>query len=80
MKIYTIATLKNECFGHGDYRNELKICQDIIQYHKDPTTNQLIGIQTFHPVFADKPLAQTYLDELKWNSDKRIVELEFIKA
>jgi len=80
MKVYTIATLKNECFGHGDYRNEFKICQDIIQYHKDPSTNQQIGIQTFHPVFKDKILAQNYLDEIKWNSNKRIIELELIES
>jgi hypothetical protein len=67
-KVYTIATLKRECFGHGDYCNELKICQ------KGP-----YGTGPFPPVFLNRQLAQDYLDSLRWNHDKQIVELELIE-
>ena len=67
-KVYTIATLKNECYGHGDYGNELKICRE-----------GAYGAGSFPPIFLNEQLAQEYLDSLKWNHDKRIVELEFIE-
>jgi len=73
MKIYAIATLKNENSGHGDYRSELSICQYL------HSVVEGIGMETFHPAFKDKGLAQKYLDELKWNHDKKIVELELIE-
>ena len=64
-KVYAIATQEFICYGHGDYGKELKICQ-VDAYHK---------LGTFPPIFKDKSKAESYLDKLKWSSEKKVVEL-----
>lgn len=65
MKIYTIANETDECYGHGDYGRELRIC-----------CQGGYGTGGFPPAFRTQKAAQKYLDGIKWNSDKKVVELE----
>lgn len=64
MKVYAIATKTHECYGHGDYGTELCICRGPY------------GTGEFPPTFRTLDAAQKYLDGMKWNQDKEIVELE----
>ncbi len=65
MKIYTIATKTHEVYGHGSCGTELRICQ-----------KEVYGVGGFHPAFKTKKAAKEYLDSIKWNHNKQIVELE----
>jgi len=53
------------CYGQGDYGDELKVVQTDA-YHKRGN---------WPPLFKDKNLAQTYLDNLQFKEDKVVVEL-----
>lgn len=68
MKIYTIENEVHECYGHGDYGAELRICRQ-----------GLYGNGDFPPLFKTQKAVQKYLDSVKWNHDKKIVELELIE-
>lgn len=65
MKIYTIATETHECYGHGDYGNELRICKA-----------GAYGSGKFPPVFKTREQAANYLDTIELNAEMEIVELE----
>lgn len=69
MKIYAIATQTDECYGHGDYGKEWVIGQ-LCAYHQE-------GI--WNPVFTKEEDAQKFLDEIKFNYNKKIVELELLE-
>lgn len=68
MIIYAIAKRTYECYGHGDYGSELKICQEGA-YHKE-------GV--WHPVFTEHESAAEYLNTLKNRSCMEIVGLNLI--
>lgn len=64
MEIYTIADETNECYGHGDFGSELRIC------HQGG-----YGTGEFPPVFKSRKAAEKYLNGIKWNCNKKIVTL-----
>jgi hypothetical protein len=66
MKIYTIATKTNEYYGNGNFRDELRICQE----------DGYIG--GFPPVFCSPDRAKAHLDALPDAHNKRVVELALI--
>lgn len=65
MKIYTIATEVRECYGHGSYGDEQRICRE-----------GAYGSGSFPPAFMSKSDAEGYLKSLEWNGGKVIVEVE----
>ena len=69
MKIFTIATKTRECYGHGDYGEELRICKA-----------GAYGSGGFPPAFATVSEATEYLNSLEWNHDKSVVSLELREA
>ena len=68
MKIYAIATKSRECYGHGDFGSELKICQ----------IDVYVGQGKFQPVFDNKKIAEDYLKNDEWPSNKVVVELDLL--
>lgn len=69
MTIYTIAKVTHMTYGHGDFGSELIICQQ-----------GAYGSESFPPAFTTKEAVEQYLNSLKWNADKRVVELELREA
>ena len=67
MKAYTIATEAKECYGHGSYGTEQKICR-IGCY----------GEGEFPPVFTSKEEAQKFKESMESKHDKVIVEVELV--
>ena len=65
MKIYAIANETHECYGHGDYGTELRICRQ-----------GSYGVDGFPPTFKTQEAAQKYINGLKWNHGQKIVELD----
>ena len=65
--IYALGTNKRECYGHGDYGNEVSIRQ--FGGYSD---------SAFYPTFATRQLAQEYLDQIPYHGDMVIVPLELI--
>ena len=57
----------HECYGHGDYGNEERICREIAD-----------GDGGFPPAFTDRAAAAKYIEGLEWNFRKVIVELELL--
>ena len=66
-KIFTIATKTSECYGHGSYGKELRICK-VGAY----------GAGDFPLAFFTKGAAQKYLDGMEWNHDKCVVSLKLV--
>ena len=64
--LWTIASETMECYGHGDHGTEQRI-----------TREGAYGTGEFPPCFESKGEAQSYLDGLKWNHDKKVVALRF---
>jgi hypothetical protein len=48
MKVYTIAHITHECFGHGDFGDQLTICSNCYE--------------RFPPFFDSREKAQAWLD------------------
>lgn len=69
MKIYAIAKRARECYGHGDYGDEDKICRT------GPW-----GTGAFHPAFTSREEADSYLDQLKWKSGMLVVEMDLLES
>lgn len=65
MKIYTIANKVSECYGHGSFGDELRICRQ-----------GSYGSGEFPPAFKTREAALQHLSTLKYNHDKVVVELE----
>lgn len=65
MKIYTIANETRECYGHGDYGSELKICR-----------HGPYGTGGFPPAFTTREAAEVYLNGLEVRFGKIVVELD----
>jgi hypothetical protein len=58
-KIYIIARMKTQCFGHGDYGSVLTIVTSGDRNNERPL-----------PVFTNKKSAQKYIDDNDiWNAD-----------
>lgn len=70
MKGYIIATETNECYGQGDYGNELSMKQENAYHTK--------GV--FPPVFLKRESAEKYLKSLKWRHGKTVEEVEIVEA
>jgi len=70
MKIYAIATKTSECYGHGDYWEAFKI-EQVDAYHKEGKWN---------PMFVSRNTAQKFLDDMEWNHNKIIVEIELVET
>lgn len=66
MKIYAIATICNETYGHGDVGQELKICQEDA-YHTEGKWN---------PVFEMKEDAEKFLKKMQFKYKRVVVEIE----
>lgn len=67
MKVYTIAKITNEVYGHGDAGKETRIVR------MGP-----YGSGKFPPTFASETAAEDYRDELKVPFETVVVELELI--
>lgn len=65
MKYYAIAKKTSVTYGHGDFGEELSICQ----------VNPYVGKKDFHPLFENKEDAEDYLSKLKSNTFLVVVEL-----
>jgi hypothetical protein len=68
MKIYTIAEETHECYGHGDYGTELRICKQ-----------GGYGTGNFPPLFKTKEKAQEYIKNLKYSTIQKVVEMDLIE-
>jgi hypothetical protein len=67
MNFYTIATKSSECYGHGDYGEELSVRQE--GSHRDYRFNK------FPPLFKSFESAQGYLEGLDFRHRKMVVTL-----
>lgn len=67
MKIYTVGDQTHECYGHGDYGDEIKI-----------QAQGAYGMGDFPPCFTTKEKAQEYIKRLSLNARKVVVELELV--
>ena len=56
MKIYAIADKTSQCYGHGDYGDELRICRH---------GRTGYGTGDFPPVFRKREQAKKYLGSLE---------------
>lgn len=65
--MFTIAIETHECYGHGDYGTEQRICR-VGEY----------GQGDFPPLFHTYDEAEEYRRGLEWNSNKVVVELKEI--
>lgn len=65
-KVFTVAAVKSQCFGHGDYGNVLSICPE-----------GAYGTGDFPPVFMSRESAESYLAKINLG-DRKIVELKVL--
>lgn len=70
MKYYALAKKISQTYGHGDHGEEIHICP------KDA----YMGDMSFHPIFETKEEAESYKNELKWNHDMKVIELNVHNA
>lgn len=64
MKIYALAKVSNECYGHGDFGNENRICR-----------MGAYGMGEFPPVFTSKEDAERVVKEDPQFAELVVVEL-----
>jgi hypothetical protein len=69
MKIFTVAQECRECYGHGDYGTELRICRE-----------GFYGSGNFPPAFHTSKAAEDYIamHQSKFSVPLKVVEMEFI--
>lgn len=67
-EIYTIGIKSSECYGHGDYGTETKICKDGVY-----------GSGSYPPCFIDRTEAEKYLKKMRYIEDAEIVTLYLYK-
>ena len=67
MKLFTIAKETSECYGHGDFGTEQRICK----------TGDY-GSGDFPPLFSNPEKAQEWIDKQKWSYGMVVVEMTFI--
>ena len=67
MKVFTIADIRTECQGHGDYSKV-----ETIRRQGPYETGE------FPPVFRSKAQAKAYLKSMQRNECKEVVEMELI--
>jgi hypothetical protein len=66
--MFTIATITHECYGHGSFGKEKRIC-----------TTRPYGEGDFPPLFQTIEQASEYLSNMEYNSDKVVVELKIFE-
>lgn len=67
MKLFTIAKETSECYGHGSYGTEQRICK-----------TGPYGTGDFPPLFSTPEKAQEWIDKQEWYSLMVVVEMAFI--
>ena len=66
MKVYALAKIVNEVYGHGSFGKEYHICSTNFENIK------------FHPLFKSKEEAEIYRNKLLLKFDYKIVPLNII--
>lgn len=68
MKVYGLAIETHECYGHGDYGTEQRICR-LGPY----------GLGTFPPVFEKREQAEEFARKMASKVTLVVVELDYLK-
>ena len=68
MKGYALVTKVSECYGHGDYGEELAMKQK----------NAYAGELDFPPVFLNKEKADEYLKDFQFNWNMQVAEIDIV--
>lgn len=69
MKCYGIAQTTHECYGHGDYGDETRICP--LGFY---------GADGLPPIFIERETAEEFIKTQKWQIGLKVVELKLIGA